>query len=136
MEKKKIERTLLIIKPCAVQRGLIGEVISRIEKRGLKIIAMKMLQLTKEILREHYSHKTDKPFYPLIEASMMAAPVVVICVEGLEAVRVVHDMAGATNGRDALPGTIRGDMSVSGQENIVHTSDSLETASAELKRFF
>ena len=67
---------------------------------------------------------------------MMAAPVVVICVEGLEAVRVVHDMAGATNGRDALPGTIRGDMSVSGQENIVHTSDSLETASAELKRFF
>ena len=125
-----MERTLVILKPCTIQRGLIGEVISRFEKRGLKLVAMKMVQLTPEILRQHYAHMVEKPFYPIIEKSMMAAPVV------LDAVSVVREMAGATNGRKALPGTVRGDLCVSHQENIIHASDSLETAKAELERFF
>lgn len=136
MKSQKMERTLLIIKPCAVQRGLIGAVISRIEQRGLKIVAMKMQQLDAAKLREHYSHKVDKPYYPLIEASMMAAPVVLMCIEGIEAVQVVRDMAGTTNGRHAQPGTLRGDYCVSGQENIVHASDSILAAAQELNRFF
>lgn len=131
-----MERTLLIVKPCAVQRGLIGEVITRLERRGLKLVAMKMAQLGPEVLREHYAHLASKPFYPIIEASMMASPVILTCWEGIDAVEVVREMAGATNGRKAAPGTLRGDFCVSHQENIVHTSDSLETAEAELKRFF
>ncbi|MCQ2187891.1 MAG: nucleoside-diphosphate kinase [Bacteroidales bacterium] len=131
-----MERTLLIIKPCAVQRGLAGKIITRLEERGLKLVAMKMKQLDSAILREHYAHMVSKPFYPIIEESMMAAPVILTCWEGLDAVEVVREMAGATNGRKALPGTLRGDFCVSHQENIVHTSDSLETAEKELARFF
>ena len=131
-----MERTLLIIKPCAVQRGLIGKIITRLEERGLKLVAMKMAQLDPAILREHYAHLVSKPFYPIIEESMMAAPVILTCWEGIDAVEVVREMAGATNGRKALPGTLRGDFCVSHQENIVHTSDSIENAAVELKRFF
>lgn len=130
------ERTLLIIKPGAVQRGLIGEVVSRFEKRGLKFVAMKMVRLNEEILNEHYAHLKDKPFFPWLKDGMMAAPVILCCVEGCEAVKVVREMAGATNARKAVPGTIRGDYSMSAQENIVHTSDSVENAAIELKRFF
>lgn len=131
-----MERTLVIIKPCAVQRGLIGEVLSRFERRGLKLVAMRMRQMDADLCRIHYSHLADKPFYPIIEASMTAAPVVYCCFEGIDAVEVVRTMAGATNGRKALPGTIRGDYCVSHQENIIHASDSLETAEKELARFF
>lgn len=131
-----MEKTLLIIKPCAVQRGLAGEVLSRFEKKGLKIVALKMAQLTPEVLRAHYSHLAKKPFYPLIEQSMMASPVILCCLEGIDAVHVVHNMAGATNGREAQPGTVRGDYCMSHQENIIHTSDSPETAEKELARFF
>ena len=134
-----MERTLVILKPGAIQRGIAGEIISRIEKRGLKIIAMKMAQLTPEICKVHYAHLLEKPFYPWLERAMMAAPVILTCWEGkdaVEVVRVVHEMAGATNGRKAAPGTIRGDYCLSAQENVVHTSDSLETAEKELKRFF
>ena len=131
-----MERTLVIIKPCAVQRGLIGEVLSRFERRGLKLVAMKMTRLDAEICRRHYAHLVDKPLYPIIEESMTAAPVVLCCMEGIDAVEVVRTMAGATNGRKALPGTIRGDYCVSHQENIIHASDSLESAAQELERFF
>ena len=131
-----MERTLVIIKPCAVLRGLIGEVLSRFERRGLKLVAMKMTRLDAEICRRHYAHLVDKPFYPIIEESMTAAPVVLCCMEGIDAVEVVRTMAGATNGRKALPGTIRGDYCVSHQENIIHASDSLESAAQELERFF
>ncbi|MDD6750984.1 MAG: nucleoside-diphosphate kinase [Bacteroidales bacterium] len=131
-----MERTLVIIKPCAVQRGLIGEVLSRFERRGLKLVAMKMTRLDADICRRHYAHLVDKPFYPIIEESMTAAPVVLCCMEGIDAVEVVRTMAGATNGRKALPGTIRGDYCVSHQENIIHASDSLESAAQELERFF
>lgn len=131
-----MEKTLVILKPCTLQRGLCGEIISRFEKKGLKLTALKMYRFSKEKCAEHYAHLVSKPFYPTIEASMMAAPVVLCCWEGIDAVKVVREMTGATNGRAALPGTVRGDYCMSHQENIIHASDSLETAAAELDRFF
>jgi nucleoside-diphosphate kinase len=131
-----MERTLVIIKPSAVHRQLIGEVISRFERKGLRLAAIKMIQLSDEILREHYAHLADKPFYGRIKASMQTTPVVVCCWEGLDCVRVVRVMSGVTNGRVADAGTIRGDFSMSVQENIVHSSDSPENAVIELNRFF
>jgi len=128
--------TLVILKPSAVQRGILGEVITRFEKKGIQIVAMKMMRLTDEILEEHYAHLLDKPFYGRIKESMQASPVVVMALKGVDVVNVVRKLSGVTNGRDATPGTIRGDYSMSVQENIVHASDSVETAAAELKRFF
>lgn len=131
-----IEKTLVILKPCTLQRGLVGEIIHRFERKGLHLTGMKMIHLTDKILSEHYSHLSTKPFFQRVKDSMMAAPVIVCCFEGVDAIQVVHALAGSTNGRTAAPGTIRGDYSMSFQENIVHTSDSLETAATELKRFF
>lgn len=131
-----MEKTLVILKPCTVQRALIGEVISRFEKKGLRLVGMKMSWLTDEILSEHYSHLSERPFFQRVKDSMRVCPVILCCWQGIDAVRIVHEMAGATNGRNASPGTIRGDLSMSVQENIVHTSDSLETAEKEIRRFF
>lgn len=131
-----MEQTLVILKPSAVERGLMGEVISRFEKKGLIIAGMKMIQLTDEVLAEHYSHLVDRPFFPSLKRSMMSSPVVVMCVKGVDAVAVVRSMTGATNSRTAAPGTIRGDFSMSGQQNIVHASDSVENGKIELARFF
>jgi len=131
-----MEKTLVIIKPCALQRGLVGEVLSRFERKGLKIVALKMYQFTKENCAEHYSHLIQKPFYHIIESSMMASPVVLVALEGIDAVEVVREMTGSTSGRKALLGTIRGDYCMSHQENIVHASDSKENAEIELNRFF
>jgi nucleoside-diphosphate kinase len=131
-----MEKTLVIIKPCTIQRGLTGEIIRRFEKKGLQLCGMKMMQLSDEILLEHYAHLAQKPFFKRIKDSMMVTPVIVCCLKGIDAVRIVRAMAGVTNGRDAAPGTIRGDYSVSVQENIIHASDSHETAAIELKRFF
>ena len=128
--------TLAILKPSAIQRGILGEVISRFEKKGLQIVGMKMLNLTDNQLQNHYSHLVDKPYYGRIKDSMQASPVIVMALKGVDAVNVVRKITGITNGRDAAPGTIRGDFSISVQENIVHTSDSIETAERELKRFF
>lgn len=129
-------QTLLLIKPSAIQRGLIGEVITRIEKKGLKLTGMKMMNLDDAIINEHYAHLVQKPFFPIIKNSMQATPVIACCIEGIEAVQVIRALTGSTNGRNALPGTIRGDFSVSVLENIVHTSDSIENAKIEVKRFF
>lgn len=131
-----MERTFVILKPCTVQRGLIGEILNRFEKKGLKLVGLKMMQLNDEILAEHYAHLVDRPFFPGLKRSMMASPAIMCCFEGVDAIEVVRLMAGATNGRKALPGTIRGDYSMSGQQNIVHASDGPETAAAEIKRFF
>ena len=131
-----MEQTLVIIKPSAVERGLIGEIITRFQRKGLNIAGLKMMQLGEDILREHNAHLVDRPFFPWILASMMATPVIVVCVKGTDAVNVVRMMTGATNGCKAAPGTIRGDFSVSSQENIVHASDSVENAEIEIKRFF
>lgn len=131
-----MEQTLAILKPSAVERNLTGEIIKRITDKGLIIAGMKMMQLDEKILREHYAHLVDKPFFPSIVESMTAAPVVVICIKGVDAVAVFRSMAGVTNGRQAAPGTIRGDYSMSNQANIVHASDSVENAKIELARFF
>ena len=130
-----MEQTLVIFKPSAIGRNLVGQVLARFEQKGLVIAGMKMMQLSEEILREHYSHLVDKPFFPEILNSMTATPVIVLCLRGVNAISVVRLMTGATNGREAAPGTIRGDFAMSNQENIVHAS-SPEDAEAEIRRFF
>ena len=131
-----LQKTLVLLQPCTVQRSLIGEIISIFERKGLRIAGLKMMQLDDAILAEHYAHLVDRPFFPGLKESMMATPVIALAIEGVDAIDVVRQMAGPTNGRKALPGTIRGDYSMSGQQNIVHASDGPETAAAELKRFF
>ena len=98
-----LERTLVILKPSAVQRGLIGEITTRFERKGLHLIGMKMMQLTDEILNEHYAHLSERPFFQRVKNSMMASPVVVCCYEGVDAIQIVRSMTGATNGRVAIP---------------------------------
>lgn len=131
-----MEKTLVIFKPSAMQRGFVGQILARFQQKGLIIAGMKMMQLDEKILREHYSHLVDKSFFPLLLKAMMASPVIVMCLKGVDAINVVRLMTGSTNGRDALPGTIRGDFSASNQENIIHASSSPEDADAEIKRFF
>lgn len=131
-----IEKTLVLLKPCTVQRQLIGEIITRFERKGLKICGMKMMQLDDALLSEHYAHLSSKPFFQRVKDSMMTAPVVAMCLEGVDAVSAVRAITGPTNGRLAPAGSIRGDYCMSFQENIVHASDSPEAAEVELKRFF
>ena len=131
-----MEQTLVILKPSAIHRGLIGKIINRFQEKGLIITGIKMMQLNETILREHYAHLVDKPFFPSLLESMMSTPVIVMCLEGKDCVEVVRLMTGATNGRKALPGTIRGDFAMSNQENIIHASSSAEDAATEIKRFF
>ena len=119
-----LEKTLVILKPCTLQRGLVGEITHRFERKGLRLAGMKMMQLTDELLSEHYAHLSGKPFFQRVKDSMMATPVIVCCFEGVDAVQAVRTLAGPTN------------YSMSFQENIVHTSDSPETAAVELTRFF
>ena len=128
--------TVVLLKPSAVQRGILGEVIARFEKKGIQIVGMKMLCMSDEMVLEHYAHLAHKPFFGRIKESMQASPVVAMALKGVDVVNVVRQLAGATNGREAQPGTIRGDYSISVQENIVHASDSPETADRELARFF
>lgn len=131
-----MDKTLVILKPSCIQRSLVGDITSRFEKKGLRLAAMKMVQLDDAILSSHYSHLKDEPYFQRVKNSMMVCPVIVQCWEGIDAVKVVRSLVGATNGRDAITGTIRGDYSISSQENIVHASDSDEAAEVELKRFF
>jgi len=131
-----METTLLIIKPDALARSLVGHVISRLEHKGLKLVACKMVQLERQILDEHYAHLAGKPFYERIASFMSSLPVILQCWEGVDAVSVVRRIAGVTNGREADPGTIRGDLSMSIQCNLIHASDSPEAAKAEITRFF
>lgn len=134
--KNVMEQTLVILKPSAIARCLVGEIIKRIENRGLIICGMKMMQLDEKILREHYAHLVDKPFFPSIVDSMTATPVIVMVLKGVDVVEVFRTMTGVTNGRKAAPGTLRGDFCLSGQANIVHASDSPENAKIEINRFF
>lgn len=131
-----LERTLVLLKPCTMERGLIGEIINRFEKKGLRIAGMKMMQLDDTILADHYAHLTGKTFYGILRDSMKRTPVVAMCLEGVDAIAVVRKITGSTNGRNADVGTIRGDYCMSNQQNIVHASDSPEAAVAELNRFF
>lgn len=131
-----MERTLILIKPDAIARGLAGAILQRFEQKGLKIVGLKLLKLDDAILREHYSHLADKPFFPGIALFMKSLPVIALCLEGKEAVEVCRALCGVTNSRKAAPGTIRGDLSSSMQANLVHASDSIDTAGVEVARFF
>ena len=131
-----MEQTLVIIKPDAINRGLIGEVLHRFERKGLKIAGMKMMPLSDKILEEHYAHLREKPFFAGIKKFMQKSPSILLVLEGRKAVDVVRKIAGVTEGTEAMPGTIRGDFSLSTQNTIIHASDSVETAKKEIGRFF
>jgi nucleoside-diphosphate kinase len=130
------EKSLIIIKPDAVQRNLIGEIISRFERKGLKLIGLKMMNVQDAVLEEHYAHIKDKPFFPGIRDFMKSSPVIVMALEGINAVSSIRLLVGPTKAWEANAGTIRGDFSLSTQSNIVHASDSVESGEEEVKRFF
>jgi len=136
MANERFERTLVILKPDALQRGLIGEIISVFEKKGLKIVAMKMEKLDREILEKHYAEHKGKPFFESLVSFMSSGPVVLAVIEGIDAIKVVRKLVGATNGREAEPGTIRGNYSMSQQNNLVHASSDSAVAEREIKLFF
>ncbi|MBE3558972.1 MAG: nucleoside-diphosphate kinase [Ktedonobacteraceae bacterium] len=131
-----MERTLVLLKPDAIQRDLVGEIITRLERKGLKIVGLKMMQLSDELLDVHYSHLANRPFFPEIKSFMQLTPVIAICLEGTECVNTVRQLCGITKAREAAPGTIRGEFAMSVQANLIHCSDSLETAEVEVPRFF
>ena len=130
------ERTFVMLKPDCIKRGLVGEVISRIERKGYRIVNAKMMWLDEDLLRVHYAHLADKPFFPEILSYMMSGPVLAMIVEGKNVVVGVRILMGATKFEEAAAGTIRGDFAMSTSENIIHGSDSPENAEAEIKRFF
>ena len=136
MSESKIEKSLIVFKPDAIQRNLLGEVISRFEKKGLKIIGLKMIELGDVLLEEHYGHLKDKPFFAGIKKYMKSSPVVVMAVSGIGAIGAIRIIVGPTKGYEADAGSIRGDFSMSTQSNIVHASDSVENGTTEIKRFF
>ena len=131
-----MERTFVMLKPDAVQRGLIGEIISRFEKKGLKIVAMKMLKVDKALAEEHYAEHREKPFFQSLVDYITSGPVVAMVVEGKNAIKIVRTLVGATNPAEALPGTIRGDYGLEVGRNVIHASDSPESAEREISLFF
>ena len=131
-----MERTLVLLKPDCVQRRLMGTVISRFEQKGFNIVAMKMLRITPDLAQQHYAEHIEKPFYPALEAFITGAPVLAMIVEGLECIRVVREMLGATSGLKATAGTIRGDFSSSRQMNLVHASDGPDAVQREIDLYF
>src|ERR1043165_6273514 len=131
-----MERTLILLKPDCVQRRLMGRVISRFEDKALNIIAMKMMRVTPDLAKKHYAEHVQKDWYPTLEGFITGGPIVAAVVEGLDVIRVVREMLGATNGLKAAPGTVRGDYSSSRQMNLVHGSDGPESAKREIALYF
>jgi len=131
-----MQRTLVLVKPDAMQRGLAGEVISRLERKGLRIAAMKLLQVTEQLAGRHYEAHREKPFFPSLVAFITSCPIIAMVVEGINAVDVVRQTMGLTDPAKAAPGTIRGDLAMDIQDNLVHGSDSLESAQREIALFF
>lgn len=131
-----MQRTLVLLKPDCVQRRLMGQVLARFEAKGLNVIAMKMMRVTPELAKQHYAEHVKKPFYPGLEEFITGGPIVAMILEGLEAIQVVRDMLGATNGIKASAGTIRGDFSNSRQMNLVHASDGPDAAKREMDLYF
>jgi nucleoside-diphosphate kinase len=131
-----IQRTLILLKPDAVERQLIGTILSRFVHNGLKIVDMRWLHFSRELARQHYAEHIEKPFYSGLEQYIMSGAVVAAVLEGNEAVEVVRRLIGPTNGVEAPPGTIRGDFSLSNQQNLVHASDSVASAEREINLFF
>jgi nucleoside-diphosphate kinase len=131
-----MERTLIIAKPDALQRGLVGEIIQRLENKGLKLIGIKMLALDSELLQDHYKEHLEKPFYAGLEDFMKSSPVVIMAWEGYECVDSVRTLVGATNPREAEAGSIRGDFAIGTGRNLIHASDNKESGNSEVNRFF
>jgi nucleoside-diphosphate kinase len=131
-----MERTFIILKPDAVQRGLVGEIITRFEKKGLVVVGMKFTKIAKSTAETHYEAHKARPFYPGLVAFMTSSPVVILALEGKDAITIARNMMGATFGSKAAPGTIRGDYGVSNAFNLIHGSDSPEAAQRELGLFF
>lgn len=134
MENK--ETTLVILKPDALQRNLMADIIGRFEKKGLKMVGLKMMSISDALIAQHYEHHVDKPFFQDLKDFMQSTPVVVMAWQGVESVQMIRQIVGATSGRKADIGTIRGDLSNSVSRNLIHASDSEETAQEEIKRFF
>ena len=130
------QRTLLLLKPDAVRRGLVGEILSRFEAKGLSIVALDLRTVDAAAADEHYAEHVEKDFYPPLRDFVTSGPLLAAVLEGDEAVEVVRALNGATDGRKAAPGTIRGDLSLSNRENLVHGSDSPESAEREIKIWF
>lgn len=131
-----LQRSLVLLKPDCVERRLMGQILARFEAKGFNVVALKMLRITPELSKQHYAEHVSKPFYGSLEDFITSAPVVAMAVEGLDVIRVIREMLGATNGLNAAPGTIRGDFSSSRQMNLVHASDSPESAARELSLYF
>jgi len=131
-----VEQTLIIAKPDAVQRGLIGEIISRLEQKGLKLIGLKLASLDEAMLRTHYAEHVDKSFYKGLEQFMKGSPVVLMAWEGYQCVESVRNLVGSTNPREAAPGSIRGDLAIGTGRNLIHASDSKNSGQAEIASFF
>ncbi|MCC7013630.1 MAG: nucleoside-diphosphate kinase [Planctomycetes bacterium] len=131
-----VQRTLVLLKPDAVQRGLVGTILARFEAKGLKLVALKLRKFAPATFETHYEPHKGKPFYPGLVKYMSSAPVVALALEGVDAIEVVRGLMGATNARKAAPGTIRGDLGMSFSNNLVHGSDSPESAARELAIFF
>jgi len=131
-----VERTLIIIKPDAVQRGLIGEIVARFERRGLRIVGMKLMQMDRDLAARHYAVHKGKPFYESLLDYITSAPVVVMALEGTEAVKAARGTIGATNPADSGAGSIRGDFGLEVGRNLVHGSDSVENGENEVRLFF
>ena len=130
------QRTLLLLKPDAVRRGLVGEILSRFEAKGLRMLAMDLRTIDAEMADRHYAEHVEKDFYPPLRDFVTSGPLVAAVLEGDEAVEVVRAVNGATDGRKAAPGTVRGDLSLSNRENLVHGSDSPESAAREIALWF
>jgi nucleoside-diphosphate kinase len=131
-----LERSLVLIKPDAVRRGLVGEILGRFERKGLVVEAMVLREMDAELADEHYADHVEKPFYPPLKEFMTSGPLVALVLAGDEVIEVVRAMIGSTDGRKAAAGTIRGDLSLSNRENLVHASDSPESAKRELSLWF
>lgn len=131
-----MERTLVLLKPDALQRGLVGRILARFEEKGLKLSGLKLRQFPKALIEKHYAVHKERPFYPKLVQYMTSGPVVALVLEGKDAIEVVRKLVGKTNSRQAEPGTIRGDFGMSFSNNLVHASDSAESAKTELALFF
>lgn len=133
---RKIEKTLILLKPDAVIKGVCGQIIERFEKRGFKIVALKMLQLTKEQAEVHYQEHKGKPFFQELVNFIISGPLIAMVISGENAIKASRNMMGSTNPIDALAGTIRGDFALNVRNNMIHGSDSLVSAEKEIKYFF
>lgn len=134
--KENMQRSAVLVKPDGLQRGLIGQIISRFERKGLKLVGMKMMNLSDDVLDTWYSHHKEKPFFPKLKGFMMQTPIIAMVWEGLDSVDTIRKLVGVTKGREAEGGSIRGDFAMSMSNNLIHASDAEESAAREISLLF